>query len=525
MSTYLAGKLLHPDFMVPNRKPVGNTIVDRSEPLSRGLISFAVMNERSGSTIRDSVNPGLAYTKTTPVNWQQFNGVWTQRSRVVSGDSDYITSNKVLLPATGNFSFFIKVDRNNIDSAASNQYLGQYTGGQTGRFLFIVSATEQLSISLDGTTTTIGSAGATPTTGWFTIGLTRNGSTWTGYVNGVSVGTATDATAIYQGVNTSILGSTLAGNYRGYSSHWCLYNRAITDSEMLALHKDNFKPLMPIVPVWYFTPSGAAAIVLGVPSETDTLLGLTLFKSLSIGLSSETCTALALLPAKSVTSGIASETDSIFSMSVGKTTSIALAGETDTVPSTVINKDYPIGIVSETDTVFLLTPIKQVPIGIAEETDTALDLVDFGGAISTGIATETDSCFPLTLVKALSLVSITAETSSALALGITKSLSLNISTETDTALGISGITKSLSIGLASEDDSALSVAVSRIFSIGIVAENDSVFSIASISKALTSGIAEETDSALRLDGQAALNNLRLQPLIYVGDELYTLRRV
>jgi hypothetical protein len=78
---------------------------------------------------------------------------------------------------------------------------------------------------------------------WYSLGWTYDGTTFTGYVNGYSIGTTTftrqrNGSALHYtigGIDTTNMGTS--GYWAGVFSNFQVYNRALTANEMLALHR------------------------------------------------------------------------------------------------------------------------------------------------------------------------------------------------------------------------------------------------------------------------------------------------
>jgi len=180
----------------------------------------------------------------------------------------------------------------------------------------------------------------------------------------------------------------------------CLFagNKYISNTVARSLTSGPYQLLRPTIPQIYFSAEAAAAttVILGLPSETDTVPGaLTHSKTVPIGLSTETDSNSGITPSKRYFLGLATETDSALVMSVSKLLAVGLATETDTVPGALgITKTLAIGIATETDSALAITPAKAVPIGIATETDSALAITR-AKSVTLGLATETDAALPL----------------------------------------------------------------------------------------------------------------------------------
>jgi hypothetical protein len=194
---------------------------------------------------------------------------------------------------------------------------------------------------------------------------------------------------------------------------------------------------------WNFngTGGGAHTLSLGIVSETDSGLALTISKPIvkALGIVSEADTALALSmvnQALTANLGIASEADSPLGLTILKpqTLVLGLAEEVDsgltlTIASGGGSITIPLGIASETDSPLGMSFLKTVALGQASDTEEAfgITIVNQALAVALGIASETDSALALTLIAP-------------------KTIALGIAEEIDTALGASVVSVSPSPG-------------------------------------------------------------------------------
>ncbi len=254
MAIYQLEKYGHPDF-ANARKPMQRCTTDDT-PFSRGLVSFAPLVERSGSLAQNAVKNGPLYTKQSITTWEFYEGLWAQRNRVSAGNTDYYTSSVASVPATADFTVFMKLNKGGL--AVDGDIWGQYDFGMSGRYYCYITAAGQVQVFNGSTTYSIGSTGVVPSSGWFTFFFTRTGTTVEVFINGASVGTATDSASIYQGIGTHFLGTLLGNQFRGYCSSFGVYQRALKPAEIRAMHRDFYLPLRPIVAPIYYAPTVSA---------------------------------------------------------------------------------------------------------------------------------------------------------------------------------------------------------------------------------------------------------------------------
>lgn len=122
--------------------------------------------------------------------------------------------------------------------------------------------------------------------------------------------------------------------------------------------------------------------------EFDSALSMTPVsagQSVGIGLASETDTALAMTVRKTKAIGLASETDSSLGMTARKTAALGLTTETDSAQSMTARKTAVLGIASETDTAQSMTRHKRKLLG---ETLLVVDLFDRADAPAPGLGAD-----------------------------------------------------------------------------------------------------------------------------------------
>lgn len=123
-------------------------------------------------------------------------------SMAFDGSGDYLDAKRAaLIPSTGNFT----VEAWIYPTSFSNYpcILSQGTTATTGRFLFSLNATTgALFMQISGTSGTFGSGSAITLNTWQHVAVVRNGSTFTGYVNGVPCGTTYTSTDAIQNTST-----------------------------------------------------------------------------------------------------------------------------------------------------------------------------------------------------------------------------------------------------------------------------------------------------------------------------------
>jgi hypothetical protein len=76
---------------------------------------------------------------------------------------------------------------------------------------------------------------------WHHLAVTRSGSAWTLYVDGVSEDTATESTPIYTGTNTKIGIYDLLGDFNGYIDDVRIYSKALNAAEIRQVYDEGNK--------------------------------------------------------------------------------------------------------------------------------------------------------------------------------------------------------------------------------------------------------------------------------------------
>jgi len=138
-----------------------------------------------------------------------------------SGDS--INCNKPLLPTTGDFT--IEYWLNQTTLAANRDHWQQYASGVTGRATGYTSQTTGVVNFFVDPDVTIASTDTISAGVWHHIAMQRNGTTFELFLDGVSQGTATSSTSVYQGGNF-IIGLGPWSDAYGYMDEFRISNIA-----------------------------------------------------------------------------------------------------------------------------------------------------------------------------------------------------------------------------------------------------------------------------------------------------------
>jgi len=159
------------------------------------LLNFTNAGIFDTATMNDLETVGNAQVSTSVVKYGT-------GSMAFDGTGDYLDAKRAaLIPSTGNFT----VEAWIYPTSFSNYpcILSQGTTATTGRFLFSLNATTgALFMQISGTSGTFGSGSTITLNTWQHVAVVRNGSTFTGYVNGVPCGTTYTSTDAIQNTST-----------------------------------------------------------------------------------------------------------------------------------------------------------------------------------------------------------------------------------------------------------------------------------------------------------------------------------
>ena len=174
-------------------------------------------NGAQNNTFLDSSTNNFTITRNGNTTQGTFTPYGSNWSNYFDGTGDYITSSQSqTIPATGDFTIDGWFWCNTYTNYPS--ILSQGTSGNAGRFNIYINNDGKFGVQIGATVNNIGSA--VSTNQWVYFAVTRSGSTVTVYINGASIGTATNGTSIQN--TTPSIGSEWTGDpYRwiGYLSN------------------------------------------------------------------------------------------------------------------------------------------------------------------------------------------------------------------------------------------------------------------------------------------------------------------
>lgn len=162
----------------------------------------------------------------------------------LDGSNDFVQVPDSALWAFGSADFTIDLwvnfdtVRSGVAGSLPNVFIGQDEGGGTTNKWVLFSSDSGLGFHVNGPGSVFLSAPFSPTTGtWYNLAVTRSGgSDYAFYVNGSSVGTASDATSIPNAAAFLNLGQTEGIGYLdGLLDEVQIYNRALSSDEIASL--------------------------------------------------------------------------------------------------------------------------------------------------------------------------------------------------------------------------------------------------------------------------------------------------
>lgn len=151
--------------------------------------------------------------------------------------------------------------------------------------------------------------------------------------------------------------------------------------------------------------------------------------------------------------GLATETDSALTLSIAKAKTLDLVTEVDTALQILITKLKEVNQAIEVDTALSVLITKLKLVGLSVETDSSLGL-DHSKTIQIGISLETETALPITGVSIVNL-GIAIESDLSFVVQPQKVYSIGVASENDLSLAISKVIKAKTVGIAIEIDSAL----------------------------------------------------------------------
>ena len=222
-------------------KPLPGRQLNRSHPLSRGLVGCWVMNERCGSTVLDYSDQHNHGTLNNNASWRMGN----------RGPSiDITTDDYIDVGNPGyNFSDLSIVTKICVDSEPASYYLCGSNDYGNNRFDFFIYETyNRLQITYGDGTKDDASSGSLLNVvvgKWMTVACTKKGGEWSFYKDGKNIGDdsqddrpAVTGTNLYLGGQNK--GGGVADEMDGRIEYFWIYNRTLSPYEIQWLYREPF---------------------------------------------------------------------------------------------------------------------------------------------------------------------------------------------------------------------------------------------------------------------------------------------
>jgi len=398
-------------------------------------------------------------------NWDDDGNGWSVASnKLVPGAASSTICHWVAQTSTDNN--YSQITLSTIDISKSAGVVARWDGGTatagSGYVWRAYNNEVQLYRCVSGSYTALGTPYSFTQAAGDILKIVVNGSTISGYLNGVLRQQVTDTnitTGKYVGLRGNDTSVTWDDWFGGDYVPLAAINPASETDSSVALTKSKAKAV-------------------GVPAETDAAPAITATKSWAVGAAAEADTAPALSRSKTVTIGPATETDTAVALSTPGVINQAIlsAAEADAAVAVGKAKSAVAAPAAEADSAVAISKTKAVAAGSAAEADTAV-AVGRVKAFTIGPATETDSAVTVTVGGAINQAILPAtETDAAVALSGAKVKAIGAAVETDAAPSISRVLLGV-VGAAVETDSAQSFTHAKVKQIGVAAEVDTAVAI------------------------------------------------
>jgi hypothetical protein len=231
-------------------KPTYGSRLNLDHPLARGLVGCWVMNEGSGTIIYNSVRKNKGIFSGTSV-WIPEGGIdlvrgssdWIQVASPLNldfGTGNYTIITKINMASLASYDGILGFDTYNPAWFINNTHMGMYSGG------FLTESTATLAIDTDYTLS------------WVRVGIGADQLQY--YVDGETGGTAIHSASTSNpsamGIG-SIRGDIADETFNGIFYYIYIYDRALTPSEIQALHINPYAMFEDPYPIELFAPVAA----------------------------------------------------------------------------------------------------------------------------------------------------------------------------------------------------------------------------------------------------------------------------
>jgi hypothetical protein len=237
-------RLVHPDFSFPGKKPLSKVVIDRSNPLTKGLWLVQLFNDYN-----------------EPIT--NIPGAFQSGADIEVGYSDKI------LKMNGSTTGPTWTGRN---APQNLTVLGEayYTSGTVDHALFDINDQQlviwadtfssQLRTSVFAGSARVGATGGLALNQWVKWGASVNGVSNTAriYIDGELETSGGMGTNTWESHDEIAIGSnyTAAGKYTNGGYKWVyVWDRILTDEEIRSINKDPYQIFKPAIPLHYFVPA------------------------------------------------------------------------------------------------------------------------------------------------------------------------------------------------------------------------------------------------------------------------------
>ena len=224
------------------RLPTNNIEIDTSTPLGASITSFAPMTIPLKGRANDISDSHSGYVFNESPTWARQDGVHCLRINYDAGGNEGLQASKALIPASEDWTFSMMVYRR--FSTIYSYLLSQYVGGQTGRFYLRQRSNTEFQ-TFDGSNSVYYTIATIPHDQWSQYTFRVKNNVMTVFVNQTKSDSATIASNLYQGINTTVGWGNIGVGERGFIARPIMFNRALEDSEIFEYHKRQYNFLIP----------------------------------------------------------------------------------------------------------------------------------------------------------------------------------------------------------------------------------------------------------------------------------------
>lgn len=241
-------------------KPPKGTLLNRADPLAKGLVAAWLFNEGSGPVLRDATGGQRTATLTNFATPFTATSGWVDtvygKGLAFDATNDFCSLVDDNSLDFGEFTILAVCRPDNLSTTGRGLFFNYNSGTFKGYGLSIGYGSSASVVRVySGNATQAHAAGGTVTAGqWVNVAGTLNGTTGTAYLNGAAVGTnaAMPVPPTSGGILTPVIGcieSTGNGAFGGQVAGVWLYNRALTAGAIARWNQAPFRMFRRSVPV------------------------------------------------------------------------------------------------------------------------------------------------------------------------------------------------------------------------------------------------------------------------------------